>query len=239
MTTSYLAGVARRTAPGRAALLPPVTPWGVEARPVAPQPEPPRAAATEEPLPAPLGTKRPGTSKSPTARLAVAEGAVSEAIAARPDRSGRAPNPPAPDSVRRAEAESSEEIENSSLEPPRLDGSEPPHSAEPAPPAETPRRRTAPEKQPVQTRRREQVSARAPTEPADEPVAPASRRPASRAARSQRTAPPVRIETIEVVVERPQSPAPPAERPAAAPAAAASPAALARGYSSLIGLRQG
>jgi hypothetical protein len=93
----------------------------------------------------------------------------------------------------------------------------------PAPPREQPRAQRPP------ARQRERAVATA----LPEPQKAAERE----AAAPLQAAPPVRIESIEVVVERPPArPARPRPAPAAAPAASA---ALARGFSSLIGLRQG
>jgi hypothetical protein len=87
-------------------------------------------------------------------------------------------------------------------------------------------------------RRRRRVEARAHAADAEEAGPPARPRTAER----RSPAPTLRIESIEVVVERPHAPAPAPvrkQRPLAQTALATPPPALARGFSSLIGLRQG
>src|SRR4051794_15772478 len=117
MKPSYLAAVARRTAPGRAALLPPVTPWGIESRPVAPPPEHLVAAAPETapetPRSAPRRAKR-GTA----------------AQKAQPPRTIRFPAPPSLE----AEEARAEEMESAPVTAP-LEGAELPQSPEAEQPA--------------------------------------------------------------------------------------------------------
>lgn len=222
MTRSYLAGVARRATPGRAALLPPVTPWGAEARQIVDRPD---AAHVLAPAPAPEAVspdaiapaRRPGR-RSVTAKSNVGRPASPE-LSAVPEPVSFPSAPVEPPTSRPAPTEP---------EPMETTASVSPESGRVA--------NVTASAMPVQKRTKEQRVEAHPLEPL---AAPES---TERRANPRPPVPPVRIESIEVVVERPQasaSPASRAERTRTPMAAPAPPAALARGFSSLIGLRQG
>lgn len=244
---SYLAGVARRAAPGRTTLLPPAAPWGIEPRPAAFEAVAVEASRPAEPVVVEPRRVRP-VPLEPV-------GAAAEPVAGR--RRARVGRRAAP-----AEAPIAATVESADTDP--LQSGVAQSEPEAAPAAVD--ARAAPRSRPRQAARAnatEISAARAageprsvalPARPADAvrptraavPVADASS-VARGARRSERaataaTAPSVRIGTIEVVVAPPpaRAPRPPAEQAPRAPSAPQPlSAGLARGYSSLLGLRQG
>jgi hypothetical protein len=227
VTGSYFAGVARRAARGRTALLPPVTPWGTEARQVMDQPE-----ASKSPAPAPASEEVPraaARARRPapvTSKSTVAEPASNE-LNAVPEPSPLSPTPAlAPASL--PESKPTKATPSTPLERARVKAA---NWAEVVSEAAAPA-----EAVPNRSRTREgNVEARSP-----EPLVP--RESAERRAGPRSAVPPVRIESIEVVVERPQAPVPFArqvERTRARIPGSEPTATLARGFSSFIGTRQG